>query len=230
MPQKQTFSYKDLFSRPHLVSLVTALIMLGTAYIAAHFAYIYAAEYSVRPTTRYVGDLFLDNLPIVDLNFLIIETALIAFVSSIAYMLYHPRSILFSLKALALFVAIRAIFISLTHLGVYPGQLYPGDGFFDSIYVFLNLQSGFFFSGHTGLPFLAAMIFWDHRLARSAFLVLTAVFAVSMLLVRAHYSIDVFAAPFMAYGIFGLTRYLFPRDYALSGAQFVEPSDIPKPE
>jgi hypothetical protein len=46
-------------------------------------------------------------------------------------------------------------------------------------------------------------------------LILSFVFAVAVLLAHIHYSIDVFAAPFMAYGIFKVSQYLFLRDYKL---------------
>jgi membrane-associated phospholipid phosphatase len=81
--------------------------------------------------------------------------------------------------------------------------------------MYLNFQTGLFFSGHTALPFLVALIFWDNVRARTVLLLLSLVFAIAVLLAHIHYSIDVFAAPFMAYGIYAIAKYLFPRDYAL---------------
>lgn len=214
-----SFTYKDLFSREYRASLVLTLVMLGVSYVAVHFAYLYALEYSLRPTSTYVGDLLLDNLPSINLNYLIVEGALFAIFASVLFVLFRPRYILFSFKALALFIAVRALLMSLTHVGIYPGAVPPGIGFFDNIYSYLNLQSGFFFSGHTGLPFLAALIFWESRVARIMLLSLSGIFAVTVLLSHIHYSIDVFAAPFMAYGIFEITRFLFPRDYELTVRQ-----------
>ena len=101
-------------------------------------------------------------------------------------------------------------------MGIYPGNIYPGDGFFDGIYTYFNLQTGFFFSGHTALPFLMALVFWRRPPERVAFLVMSVTFAVAVLLAHIHYSIDVLAAPFMAYGIFEMARYFFPRDYELT--------------
>lgn len=213
--QQDFFGYKDIFSNGELYSLLTALFLLGLAYVFEHFANLYELTYSVRPTSTYVGDLLLDNLPVVDLSLIIVEGALFAIVIGTWFVLSKPRYILFSLKALALFVAIRALFISLTHLGIYPGTIYPGNGIFDGIYTYLNFQSGFFFSGHTGMPFLMALIFWEIPRARYALLSLSLVFGLAVLLGHIHYSIDVLAAPFMAYGIFGIAKRLFPRDYEL---------------
>jgi len=205
----------DLFQPKYRYSLLGALVFLGLAYVAEHFANVYEAAYSMRPTSTYVGDLLLDNLPVVNLNFIIIEGALFSIVAGIVFVLLQPRSILFSLKSLALLIVIRALFVSLTHVGIYPGNIDPGLGFFDGIYSYLNFQTGFFFSGHTGLPILLALIFWEKFRARVVFLSLSVIFGIAVLLAHIHYSIDVFAAPFMAYGIYHLARRLFPREYAL---------------
>ncbi len=211
------FTLRDIFSRERLPSLIGAFALLGAAYVAEYFANIYAFDYSQRPTSNYVGDIVLDNVPVLDINFIIIEVALISIVLVTLFVLYRPRYFLFTLKAVALFIIIRAVFISLTHVGIHPESIAPGLGLFDSIYTYLNFQTGLFFSGHTGLPFLVAVIFWDNKRVRYALLSLSFIFAVAVLLAHVHYSIDVLAAPFMAYGIFKIAQYLFPRDYELIG-------------
>ncbi len=60
-----------------------------------------------------------------------------------------------------------------------------------------------------------ALIFWNDKFWRRIFLVLSFVFAASVLLSHVHYSIDVFAAPFITYGIFKIAAKFFPRDYSL---------------
>lgn len=206
---------RDLFSPTYRYSLLSALVLLGGAYLAEHFANVYAHIYMVRPTSNYVGDFLLDGLPAIDLNLIIIDTALVSIVCGTLFVLSKPRYVLFSLKALALFVIIRAFFISLTHVGMPPETILPNSGMFDVVYSYLNFQIGLFFSGHTGLPFLMALIFWRTYAPRIIFLSLSGVFAVAVLLTHTHYSIDVFAAPFMAFGIFHIAKHFFPRDYKL---------------
>ncbi len=213
--QGDTFTIKSLFSSERLPSFVGALALLSVSYVVEHFANIYAFDYSLRPTSNYVGDLVLDNIPAVDLNFVVINVAIVSIVLGTLFVFSKPRYVLFTLKALALFIIIRAIFISLTHVGIHPDNIAPGLGFFDNIYTYLNFQTGLFFSGHTGLPFLIALIFWDNRRVRNILLILSLVFAVAVLMAHIHYSIDVLAAPFMAYGIFRIAQLLFPRDYEL---------------
>ncbi len=213
--QQDSFTYRDLLKKERLLSFATALVLLGIAFVFEHFASVYALAYSMRPTSVYVGDILLDNIPVVNLNFIIVEGALFSIVAGTLFVFSKPRYILFTLKAVALFIMIRAFFTSLTHIGIYPGHIDPGAGFLDGIYTYLDFQTGFFFSGHTGLPFLMALIFWEDKRARVVLLSLSLIFAVGVLLAHVHYSIDVFAAPFMAYGIFTIAKKFFPRDYAL---------------
>lgn len=215
MNQEEAFTFRDLFRRDRLPSLVSAIALLGVAYTFEHYANVYAFIYTERSTTTHVGDFILDGIPAIDLNFIIIEVALLAIVIGTAYVISKPRYLVFTLKAIALFIIIRAIFISLTHVGIHPENIAPGLGFFDAIYLYLHFQTGLFFSGHTGLPFLIALIFWEKPLVRNILLLLSFVFAVAVLLAHVHYSIDVFAAPFMAYGIYRIARHFFPKDHEL---------------
>ncbi len=202
MTHSPSFSYRDLFAPEHRYSFAGGLILLLLGFVADHFAGLYALSYSARATSVYVGDLLLDNLPVVNLNLIVIEGALWAIALSCVLVMLNPRKILFTLKALGLLIIIRAFFISLTHVGIYPGQINPGAGYFDAVYSYFNLQTGFFFSGHTSFPFIMALIFWEKRSWRYAYLAVCVIFGIAVLLAHVHYSIDVFAAPFMAYGVF----------------------------
>jgi len=206
------FDYKGFFTREHIRSLVNALILLGLAVI---FQY-YASAYVNRTPSNSVADLFLSILPVVNLNFLIVECALAAIAISIVLILAKPQYLLFTLKAVAIFIATRAVFIAVTHTGIYPGQINPDPtGIFDRTYTGLGLEAGFFFSGHTGLPFLMGLIFWDEKFWRYAYLAISVIFGIAVLFAHVHYTIDVLAAPYMAYGIFKMSQYFFAEDYKM---------------
>jgi hypothetical protein len=163
-----------------------------------------------------VRDIFLDHLPLLNLDPVIVGGAIALWVFAAALLIIHPRYLIFSTKAIALYIISRAFFFSLTHVGPYPLQYAPGphnDGY--GLYHLLTFQGNFFYSGHTAFPFLLALIFWDNKNLRYLFLLLTVLFGASVLLAHVHYSIDVFAAPFIVYGMFVITAKLFPRDYAL---------------
>jgi hypothetical protein len=201
--------YRSVFTKEHSRSLHVAFFILALSLI---FQY-YAGVYSNHVATQYVGDLLLDHLPVVNLNVIIVEGALWAILFSAILLLMKPRYIIFTLKTVAVFLALRSVFVAVTHLGIYPGQVVPGPGFFDQLYLALGLETGYFFSAHTGLPILMALIFWDEKPWRFLYLAAAAIFGVAVLLAHVHYSIDVLAAPFMTYAIFKLSEYLFAEDY-----------------
>jgi hypothetical protein len=78
---------------------------------------------------------------------------------------------------------------------------------------FITSGNDLFFSGHTGLPFLIALIFWDHIYLRALFLGSSVVFGVIVLLSHLHYSIDVFSAFFITYSIYHIAIKLFQNDF-----------------
>jgi len=194
-----TQEYRIFFSIQKISSLFISIFLLAGALVLQFYAGNYTALHATTP----VGDIFLDNIPVINLNLIIIEGALWAILFSFVLMLFRPRYLLFTFKTLTVFVLVRSFFMVITHVGIYPGQTVPGPGFFDHLYVVLNLQTGYFFSAHTGLPFLMALIF----------ICLSLLFGVSVLLAHVHYSIDVFAAPFMTYGIFKLSEFFFKKEY-----------------
>jgi PAP2 superfamily C-terminal len=124
---------------------------------------------------------------------------------------WRPNRLPFALKAVALFLLVRAVFVSLTHVAPSPIDPQQPAPFLNSIFY----GSDLFFSGHTGLPLLAAFAFWHILPWRVFYLALTAFFAAVVLLGHYHYSIDVLAALFITHGVFQISCWLFGRDYAL---------------
>jgi len=85
----------------------------------------------------------------------------------------------------------------------------------DDLLIRLNVGSDMFFSGHTGMPFLLALMFWEDKLARYISLTASCIFGAAVLFGHLHYSIDVFAAFFITYTIFQIAQKFFPEDYRL---------------
>ena len=101
MPPQDSFSLRDVFRPEYAGSLASSFLLLGAAYVAEHFANLYELEYSARSTSVYVGDILLDNLPVINQNFIIIEAALFSILFGILFVVFlRPRYILFTLKAL----------------------------------------------------------------------------------------------------------------------------------
>ena len=171
-----------------------------------------ANVYATSRADNSVTDIILDNLPVVDVSsvFVLGYAFLILFILII--ILTEPQQTPFLIKSIALFIVVRAIFITLTHLSQ------PADSLsFNESTILKKLASGddLFFSGHTGIPFLLALAYWKHSRLRAMFITGSLIFGFSVLLGHLHYSIDVFAAFFITYGIFTIATKFFKKDYKL---------------
>lgn len=206
--------HRGFWTRAHLRSLWGGLALLALALVVQIVLGRFSSRVAVNAAP--VRDLFLDNLPLIDLTPLIVGGAMALWVFACGLLIVHPRRLLFAMKAIALYIISRAFFFSLTHVGPYPLAYSPGPhnhGY--GLYHLITFQGNFFYSGHTAFPFLLALIFWDERYLRYIFLFLSAFFGITVILAHVHYSIDVFAAPFIIYGMFAVTERLFPQDRAL---------------
>ena len=191
-----------------LFSALLSFLFLAGSLVINYTAGNYAAEKASNGVT----DIVLDNLPRMDVDGIFIYGAILFGLFVIILLIKEPKQIPFIIKSVALFVFVRAIFISLTHIGPILQQAPPISNI-----ILRNLMFGvdYFFSGHTGLPFLMALSFWDSKCLRNIFLTTSFIFGASALAGHYHYSIDVFAAFFITYGIFHIARWLFTKDYQL---------------
>jgi hypothetical protein len=175
-------------------------------FIASMFASLLAGHFAAEVASNPVTDIVLSNTPAFNVGPLFIYgTALfVIFVASISFA--HPRRIPFTFLSLALFFFIRAGFVSMTHIAPFPERAVTDFGITAKKYFFGN---DLFFSGHTGTPFLMALIFWKDRRLRFAFMSWSIFFAFVVLLGHLHYTIDVISAYFITYTIYCLAEWLF---------------------
>jgi hypothetical protein len=201
--------YKEAFSKPAFTRNVAEGVVLLTAALTLSF---YAIQYASNKASNYVEDIILSNIPAYDVDWLFVYGTFAHMLIFVALLLYKPQRLPFALKGIALFYIIRSIFISLTHLGPYPIEIPPTPApVLNSVFFAGDL----FFSGHTGLPFLAALAFWYEPVLRYFYLASSLFFGTIVLLGHYHYSIDVLAAFFITYTIYVMAKWLFARDYEL---------------
>lgn len=194
--------------KPFVYSVLLGVALLVVAFFANHYANSYTATHA----SNYVTDIFLDNLPVVDVHLIFDEGAILFMVVLAGIVLLEPKYIPFAVKTIAVFVLIRSFFLVLTHLAPPLNEIHidPND-------LISRISSGndLFFSSHTGLPFLMAFIFWDQKWLRYFFFTCSAIGGVAVLLGHLHYSIDVFSALFISFGIYHLCKHLFAKDFKL---------------
>jgi hypothetical protein len=194
-----------------IISTLTGVAFFLVSLVVNHAATTFATE----KAGSNVPDLIISNIPVFNVGFMVNEVALFYALFITAFVVLNPKTLPFTLKSAALFIIVRSIFITLTHLGPFAER-----SFIDQTEFFapFNLGSDFFFSGHTGFPYLVALIFWnENKFIRWLSLVASVVLGISVLLGHLHYSIDVFGAFFITYSIFHMAQKFFAKDYRLLG-------------
>lgn len=202
---EKILEYKILFSNKRfIISFFTSIVLLTMGLIVNYYAGTYATESASSSVT----DIILSNTRVYDLDGIFIYGTIGFFIVLFFICLNKPRGIPYILKSVALFYMIRSVFISLTHIGPFPSQIVIHSNLLSKI----TFGGDLFFSGHTGLPFLMALIFWQNKILRYAFILSSLSIGTVVLLSHMHYSIDVLAAFFITYTIFHIAEYFFKKD------------------
>lgn len=113
--------------------------------------------------------------------------------------------------AILLVFAMRQVCQLICTLPIPPGAIWHHPGF-PSLLVTYGTSNDFFFSGHTAISVLGALYFahigppWLAAIAA----IVAALEALTVIVLRAHYTMDVFAALFAAWGADVFARHLAP--------------------
>jgi hypothetical protein len=206
-------AYKEHFSdKDFLISFFTGLAFLIMSLIIQFFV----SSYVTRSGSGSVTDIILSNTRVYDVAGIFVWGTVVLLVLGFFIAVMHINKVPFAMKSIALFTLIRAVFVSLTHISPFPTHILISSPFFNKE-VFSGILTGndLFFSGHTGIPFLLALMCWDNKKLRYFFLGFSVLFAFVVLLGHLHYSIDVLSAFFITYTIFDICKFFFKKDWQL---------------
>lgn len=190
-----------------LASFTFSILLLAVALVANFYAGIYATEKASNSVT----DIILSNIRVFDVDGVFVYGSIILWIFVSLLLLLEPKKIPFTVKSIALFVLIRSVFVSLTHIGPFPTQIAIDSNLLNKF----SFAGDLFFSAHVGLPFLLALVFWDDLRLRILFIVSAVIFAAVVLLAHLHYSIDVLAAFFITFTIYRIAEVIFAKDRKL---------------
>ncbi len=193
-------------TKKYLLDVATAVGLLVASLIVNYYAGIYAT----RNASNAVTDIILNHIRVYDVDVVFIYGPVFLYMFLTFLALKRPEQMPFLLKSLALFTFVRSGFINLTHIGPFPDHLHIASVF--SALNYFTFGGDLFFSGHTGFPFLFALIFWEHKPLRYFFIAASLFFGIVALMGHLHYTIDVVAAFFITYTIYHLCCKFFARD------------------
>jgi len=183
------------------------LIILSIIFIVfSEWVCVRASIYVDKITTVPVPDLILDSIHVTDMSFLFaygfmaVMTILALYTFIFKVERFHEVSFMFCLLVLA-----RSAFITLTHLGIPHDAIMVGG--VSNLYQAFNFRNDLFFSGHAAIPFLGFLIFRKEAIG-IFFFIMTILLSITVLMMHLHYSIDVFSAFFITYGVYKFGEYI----------------------
>ncbi len=192
----------ELFSDSHY--LFRVCLSFGLLALFVFFSKEVSFQNDIAFAATSVDDTFFHIIPRMDLSWIFVAFEIILIGLAFLYGIFiEPKRLDFFFLAFAIFVLIRAFCISLTHIGIPVDYIQPTMGTGDFFF-----HNDLFFSGHTGGPFLVALLLWEKKPWRYTLLALSLVMAFTVLAMRLHYSIDIVGAYFITFGIFKITEYI----------------------
>jgi len=130
---------------------------------------------------------------------------------AVALLARRPRLLVAGVQAYAIMALVRMAVMWVTPLDPPPGMIPLEDPLVQRLGgASAVLTRDLFFSGHTSTLFLVSLAVPGPR-ARPFFLACTAAVATCVLVQHVHYTVDVLAAPFFAYGAWRIAARLWPR-------------------
>jgi hypothetical protein len=125
-------------------------------------------------------------------------------IAGVVFLLQHPRRLLLGLQGYALMALFRMAAMFIVPLDPPAGIIVLRDPVVEMVAgAGTTLTRDLFFSGHTSTMFLLFLLIPGRRV-RIAYICATIIVAVCVVLQHVHYTVDVFVAPFFAYGAYAI--------------------------
>lgn len=180
--------------------VITAVVVTVVIIAFSHFLHFVEQRDGVV-----LNDPFLNAFNPIDLTwltFILIYLSLIIFVITT---FNKPDKLLIAFQAYGLMLIFRTIAMYLTPFKAPETILLLNDPFVQFFAKGDILTKDLFFSGHTGTLFLVFLLA-ENKTLKTIFLILTILVGTAVLLQHVHYSIDVFVAPFVAFGAYKIIK------------------------
>jgi len=178
--------------------LVTLLILIPVLVVFARFLDTIELRDGVA-----IPDPVLALFPAVNLTWITFLVIYAGLVLAILILIQYPQHLLLAMQTYAMTAILRMAAMYITPLDAPPGMIALRDPFVEFFGGGRMLTRDLFFSGHTSTMFILCLSMPTRR-AKIVYVIGTAAVAVCVVVQHVHYTIDVFAAIFFAFGGFHL--------------------------
>jgi len=203
IPRKSREEWKiDIYEERY--NLILSVILLVMAGILDYYFGAFAEKYG----TAVAPDILLNIIPPINLSWLFVYGYMLVIFMLVAYPIFYDfKRLPVVISHFSLLVAVRALFITMTHLKVPATAIATSFPWPLSLVAFHN---DLFFSGHTAIPLVGFFVFRESKI-RYFFLISSIILAITVLVMHRHYTIDVASAFFIAYGTYKIGNILFSK-------------------
>ena len=200
-----TFEMKNLIKvKGYWIDLFLSFSAL--AVLILYYFRVLLRDYLASLPNNPVPDQLLNRLGPYNLDYFASNYVYIIFAVFFLFVIFkYPEKLPFYIKVFFFLYLSKFLILTTTNL------TYPADAIHESMDTIYN---DLFFSGHTAFAFMTYLITRNKtKYLKYFFLLSTLIEAFTVLAMHIHYTIDVYAAPFFAYGIYKMTLNLFAKNY-----------------
>ncbi|HSW55410.1 MAG TPA: phosphatase PAP2-related protein [Ignavibacteriaceae bacterium] len=182
--------------------VITAIVVTAVIIAFSHFLHFVEQRDGVV-----LNDPLLNAFNPIDLTWLTFALIYLSLIIFVVTTFNKPDKLLIAFQAYGLLLIFRTIAMYLTPFEAPETIILLDDPFVQFFAKGDILTKDLFFSGHTGTLFLVFLLA-ENKTLKTIFLILTILVGSAVLLQHVHYSIDVFVAPFVAYGAYRIIKKL----------------------
>lgn len=182
--------------------VITAVVVTAVIIAFSHFVHFVEQRKGVV-----LSDPILNAFNPIDLTWLTFALIYLSLIIFVVTTFNKPDKLLIAFQAYGLMLIFRTIAMYLTPFEAPEKIILLNDPFVQFFAKGDILTKDLFFSGHTGTLFLVFLLA-ENKTLKIVFLILTLLVGIAVLLQHVHYSVDVFIAPFVAYGAYRIIKKL----------------------
>lgn len=200
-------NWKKFFEKKSNILIFAGVIIVLIVTLSLFSRFILFVE--ERKGVSY-NDPILEMFNAIELNWVIFGLVYLSILSSVIYFSKYPEMILKALIAYTMLVWIRALLMYVLPLEPPPGTIDLKDPLVFIVGTQKPITKDLFFSGHTSILFLIFLLTKNIKL-KTIYLIAAILVGAFVMLQKAHYSVDVFVAPFISFAVYKISDRIFTK-------------------